>query len=145
MAHCRDSWVVQEQATEVRISNTCDTFRYILLKAVSRLRDVKWRCAHFECIQMALFLRSQAGPEDARANIAGGGSRETFWDPEWPQETMVLLHDLECTFDMQTTPIRTCIKIFFFYLLTWQHFYTNPPTKNFELCTLVTFKNALNQ
>lgn len=107
-AHCRDSWVVQEQATEVRVPSTCNTFPYIQ------------RWGHFECIQTVLVLRSQAGLEDARANTAGGGSR----DPEWPQETMVLLHDLECTFYMPTTPIRTCIKMFFTYLLDISIFYT---------------------
>lgn len=45
---------------------------------------------------------------------------------------MVLLHDLECTFYMQTNPIRNYVKILVFTLLDSDIcFYTNPPTQNF--------------
>lgn len=59
----------------------------------------------------------QGVPQDARVNSAGGGSKRISWDSEWPQETMVLLHDLECTFYTQSSPIRSHIEKF----VTWLH------------------------
>lgn len=68
----------------------------------------------------------QVVPQDARANSAGGGSKRISWDSEWPQGTMVLLHDLECTFYMQSNPIRSHIEKF----VTWLHrFFYKKKTK----------------
>lgn len=51
------------------------------------------------------------------------------WDATWPQGTVVLLHDLECTFYMQTkSPHYRVCKDYFVLVFD---FYTNPPTQNF--------------
>lgn len=63
----------------------------------SRLPHECYQVLVLKAEPFSLWRLLQVALQDARANTVGGGSRGSL-EIQWPQETMVLLHDRECTF-----------------------------------------------
>lgn len=101
LAPCLRAHSVENLCTNVKPSHVCLEHVKHVTQSISRKTYQHPQMSVLNSILKLGFILPSGGAGCQGKYCGRRRKWEISWDVNWPQETMVLLHDLECTFDMQ--------------------------------------------